>query len=1179
MARDNMSFRAAFLLNAKQFNQGVKEIQASLRNLKGSFLEFSSAIGIGLGLGSLISNLKDTAVKLSVAQNTLKNVSYETLKYRNATSEADITLDKYKENLKFVEGLSNKYGQSIIALTHEFAQFTAAANGLGISLDEQKRIYEALVRAAATFHMSEDKTRDMMVAVTQMMSKGKITAEELRRQLGNHLPGAFNLMAKAAGNAGVTANGTTAELEELMRKGDALASVLLPAFADELNKLTKDAHFDSLQTSLNRFSNAWVAFTQSTGFEGVFTKLVNAGTSALDTLAKHFNAFVWAVAGAFGSKLVMGMARGYNTLTEKGENWFNTQQSQLKATEKLIDKLQKKLISTGEFLKTRRDSNYRFAPKASTYDKNLIKDLVEYNNLLIKQKEIRLQIDTLTTKEYKKLQIQIASLQQQNNKLIQTYQLSQNVGRSFSVWQKLLKGAKIAIDGIKEVLLSMGITAIVSALVGLMAKVVGNIKEWRKELERIKNIYSDYEAELKKSDYSVIAQQKQLNSLLKVIKDVKSTEEQRKTALNEIQRITGSNIEIKKLEKIEDAYDRINQAVADWIKLEKIKASISLLSQKSAEAEARNEEIATERLSLVRKKIQEEEVVSSLRADWFTKKGAEIRVARLTKKINALNDEAKANNKILDDSEAKMQEFHKQMSKVLDAENNDYGKDKEGKKKLEGLAKVYSDYIKEQKELSSQLKEGAITQKDYNESFDKMVQSYFESAAGTGELSLDKIIEKLDNGQVLTKMEEWYLELSKLASKAITNASIRETGEILDKALKKSDKDWEEFLKKQKEKKKELEKEISKGTYNVKGPENRNSLFDYDKTSSEIISEEFDIIQDWYNKNSDSFEKLTEEAYSIVDTYGLIDDKLVELKEQMDIAKYAASSLEEAMNFSKISEDIGALQKEMDELVYGGVKDLSNSMDRVVSAVKNLKDTMEDTDSSGWEKFMAVFNMISQILDSAMGMYQSIQKIQENEAAIGAAKLAEQEALNELLKKEVALRMAANGLSDAQIEKRMQSLDAMFKESGLLQKILDLSLEEKQATVANIAAKGAEAAVTAASASASAGEAVANATASAAKMPFPYNLPAIAASIASVLGALANMNKFAKGGIVGGNSTRGDRNMARVNSGEMILNKAQQGTLFNMLNGKGGMGGNVEFKIRGADLVGTINNYTSRKRG
>ena len=72
------------------------------------------------------------------------------------------------------------------------------------------------------------------------------------------------------------------------------------------------------------------------------------------------------------------------------------------------------------------------------------------------------------------------------------------------------------------------------------------------------------------------------------------------------------------------------------------------------------------------------------------------------------------------------------------------------------------------------------------------------------------------------------------------------------------------------------------------------------------------------------------------------------------------------------------------------------------------------------------------------------------------------------------------------------------------------------------------------------------------------------------------IGKFANGGIVGGNSKHGDRNLARVNSGEMILNKAQQGTLWGLLNGKGSIGGNVEFKIKGSDLVGTINNYSKK---
>ena len=89
---------------------------------------------------------------------------------------------------------------------------------------------------------------------------------------------------------------------------------------------------------------------------------------------------------------------------------------------------------------------------------------------------------------------------------------------------------------------------------------------------------------------------------------------------------------------------------------------------------------------------------------------------------------------------------------------------------------------------------------------------------------------------------------------------------------------------------------------------------------------------------------------------------------------------------------------------------------------------------------------------------------------------------------------------------------------------------------------------------------------------------AAAASIAAAL--LAAFSKFESGGIVGGNSFTGDHNIIRANSGEMILNKSQQGTLWNMLNGKGGVGGgNVEFRIRGADLIGVIDNEQSRRRG
>lgn len=106
------------------------------------------------------------------------------------------------------------------------------------------------------------------------------------------------------------------------------------------------------------------------------------------------------------------------------------------------------------------------------------------------------------------------------------------------------------------------------------------------------------------------------------------------------------------------------------------------------------------------------------------------------------------------------------------------------------------------------------------------------------------------------------------------------------------------------------------------------------------------------------------------------------------------------------------------------------------------------------------------------------------------------------------------------------------------------------ASTTDAAATAGEAAAATANTAAKSGEAVANATASGAKMPFPLNLVAIAAGVAAVIAALAAVSGFATGGVIGGASTSGDKKFARVNSGEMILNKFQQARLFGMIDGK-----------------------------
>ena len=109
---------------------------------------------------------------------------------------------------------------------------------------------------------------------------------------------------------------------------------------------------------------------------------------------------------------------------------------------------------------------------------------------------------------------------------------------------------------------------------------------------------------------------------------------------------------------------------------------------------------------------------------------------------------------------------------------------------------------------------------------------------------------------------------------------------------------------------------------------------------------------------------------------------------------------------------------------------------------------------------------------------------------------------------------------------------------------------ETAATTSHTAATAADTAATITNTAAKGGMAIANATASGASMPFPYNVVAIAAGVAAVVAALASISgAFANGGIVGGSSPSGDKLLARVNSGEMILNGAQQSRLFNFING------------------------------
>ena len=328
----------------------------------------------------------------------------------------------------------------------------------------------------------------------------------------------------------------------------------------------------------------------------------------------------------------------------------------------------------------------------------------------------------------------------------------------------------------------------------------------------------------------------------------------------------------------------------------------------------------------------------------------------------------------------------------------------------------------------------------------------------------------------------------------------------------------------------------------------RDNTFDYQKTPVDVLSENYDLASEYVEslrKFIAKYKEFVGESETIAKAVATAEAELTRMNGELP-------DLERAMKIAKVKEDIQEIKDEMNKLAYSSLKDMANSMDRVVKAVKNIKETFEDDDASPWEQFMAVFNGIVQMVDTIYGMYETLQQFSKMSSTMESAELTLINLENKALQQQIQLRERLNEV----------------KQQGIIK-----TAEQAAADYAETAAENAKT-------SAEAKGSIAGATNSGAGMPFPYNLLAIAAGVAAVLAALASMDKFAEGGIVGGHSFTGDKQLARVNSGEMILNGRQQKNLLDMANGKGGAGGGkVEFKIRGTDLIGVMNNEMSKRRG
>ena len=238
----------------------MNQLKGSITNLIAGYIGLQAAV-------NMVGKAFDQSLKLDAVKSSLTAVL--------GSSELA------EAQLQQLSSTADTLGLNFLDLATSYKNFAAAAISSNQTIGDTDKIFNSVTKAAAVLKLSSEDVKGALNALGQMFSKGTVSAEELRGQLGERLPGAVALMAKGLGVS-------TKALNKMLEQGQIttaavvkLAGQLDTAYGDKIT-----GKVDSLQASVERLNNT---FTQSvdTGKLGKFFKFWVDGVNQIIESIQH----------------------------------------------------------------------------------------------------------------------------------------------------------------------------------------------------------------------------------------------------------------------------------------------------------------------------------------------------------------------------------------------------------------------------------------------------------------------------------------------------------------------------------------------------------------------------------------------------------------------------------------------------------------------------------------------------------------------------------------------------------------------------------------------------------------------------------------------------------------------------------------------------------------------------
>jgi tape measure domain-containing protein len=183
---------------------------------------------------------------------------------------------------------SQRTGIEIGNLRSNFKLFQASTSLAGASLKDTWKMFTNINTVSAALHLTQDQTNSVFLAMAQIFNKSKVQAEELVRQLGNLLPGAF---ASFAASMGIS----TSKLIEQMEKGQVFAQQTMLKFT---------------QFMADRFAGSFAMASQ----------MLNADLGRMRSQFTYLAEAIYHISGGPIQNFVQGVTSATTSLTKLIEN-------------------------------------------------------------------------------------------------------------------------------------------------------------------------------------------------------------------------------------------------------------------------------------------------------------------------------------------------------------------------------------------------------------------------------------------------------------------------------------------------------------------------------------------------------------------------------------------------------------------------------------------------------------------------------------------------------------------------------------------------------------------------------------------------------------------------------------------------------------------------------------------